>query len=999
MNCSGIRLFVLLLSVTLFGCGVNDKPVNDVRWPEITAETKPWTRWWWHGSSVTKPDLTAELEAYSKAGMGGTEITPTFGARGYEETYIRYLTPEWTGMLIHTLKESQRLGLGVDMATGTGWNFGGPTVGYQDAPQHMVYKRYMLKDGESLNEPVRCIQRPFARFVLNQVYRVGGSYTLPGEEPTAYGGDPPVTVLVKAPDVSEIKEPIGDNPNLQELAIDQINFKKDLPLVVLMAYSDKGEIIDLTGQLDGERNLNWTAPSGEWKLVALFQGWTGKMVERAAPGGEGFMINHFSKEALTNYLYHFDTAFAGKDISYLRAYFNDSYEVDDAKYYCDWGPGFLDEFRSRRGYDLKDFLPALFGDDEQEISIRVLTDYRETINDLIREYYTNEWREWAARQGKVIRNQAHGSPGNLLDLYAASDIPETEGKDLFRMKFASSAANVTGKKLVSSESATFLNENFTSTLLDLKKNLDRFFTAGVNHVFYHGTAFTPVDESWPGWFFYVAIHLTPRNPIWQDLPAINHYAARIQSFMQSGNPDNDILVYFPVYDRYAEQNVGWVRDVDGDGPSQRMIERFNVDNPRWEKSNVKHVIEELQNNGYAYDLISDMQLQNVKTTPRGLRVGGNKYRAILVPECTFMPLETFEKLISLAKNGAAILFHHELPGTVPGLHDFEKREAKLNELKEGLTFSGQNDGTEIAEVRKGLIVKGDHLDDLLSLSEIRKETMVEKGLQFNRRHDNEGTFYFILNDHSTSFSDWIPVAASGSSAVIYNPMNDKFGRTGFKSNGNNPQVYLQLDPYESCILKIYNREIDSLPDYEYYSPADNPIVLNGQWKISFIKGGPSLPPTVETEILQSWTGFDAKGVREFSGTASYTTTFKVPPVENASGYLLSLGRVHESARVILNGKQLGILTGPEYRIYINNTDLEESNSLEIQVTNLAANRIADLDRRGVFWKKFYNNNLRPLRAENRGPDGMFTAAHWEPFESGLVGPVTLAPVKTFMPHP
>jgi hypothetical protein len=82
--------------------------------------------------------------------------------------------------------------------------------------------------------------------------------------------------------------------------------------------------------------LKWTAPAGKWKLIALFEGLHGKMVERAAPGGEGRAIDHFNGQALKNYLSAFDKAFAGKDISSLRSFFNDSYEVDDARGQSNW---------------------------------------------------------------------------------------------------------------------------------------------------------------------------------------------------------------------------------------------------------------------------------------------------------------------------------------------------------------------------------------------------------------------------------------------------------------------------------------------------------------------------------------------------------------------------------------------------------------------------------------------------------------------------------------
>src|SRR5690606_23085909 len=147
------------------------------------------------------------------------------------------------------------------------------------------------------------------------------------------------------------------------------------------------------------------------------------------------------------YLRPFDRAFRGHDIRPLRAFFNDSYEVDDASGEADWTPDFFGQFRRRRGYDLREHLPALFGKDSADKNARVLCDYRETISELLLETFTREWHKWAHEKRAIVRNQAHGSPGNLLDLYAASDIPETEGTDLLRIKMASSAAHVSGKPL------------------------------------------------------------------------------------------------------------------------------------------------------------------------------------------------------------------------------------------------------------------------------------------------------------------------------------------------------------------------------------------------------------------------------------------------------------------------------------------------------------------------------------------------------------------------
>src|SRR5262249_40422473 len=123
----------------------------------------------------------------------------------------------------------------------------------------------------------------------------------------------------------------------------------------------------------------------------------------------------------------------------------------------------------------------------------------------------------------------------------------------------------------------------------------------------------------------------------------------------------------------------------------------------------------------------------------------------------------------------------------------------------------------------------------------------------------------------------------------------------------------------------------------------------------------------------------------------YTTTFQ-RPAGKAQWWQLDLGRVAESARVRLNGRDLATIIGSPFRVTIE-SQLKAINTLEVSVTNLSANRIRDLDRRGVRWKKFYNVNFPARFPENRGPDGLFTAAKWPPLESGLLGPVTLLPLQ------
>src|SRR5690606_8750135 len=135
---------------------------------------------------------------------------------------------------------------------------------------------------------------------------------------------------------------------------------------------------------------------------------------------------------------------------------------------------------------------------------RVLCDYRETISELVLDNFTQTWKKWAHNYSAIVRNQAHGSPSNILDLYAVVDIPEIEGDEPLRFKMATSSGNVSGKKLVSPEAATWLNEHFESNLADIKEALDKFMLQGINHLVYHGTTYSPAEEPWPGRLFYAA---------------------------------------------------------------------------------------------------------------------------------------------------------------------------------------------------------------------------------------------------------------------------------------------------------------------------------------------------------------------------------------------------------------------------------------------------------------------------------------------------------------
>lgn len=915
-----------------------------VKWPVVTNVSKPWTRWWWLGSEVAPSDLTTVMRQYQQAGLGGLEITPIYGVQKEEQLYIPFLTEQWMDIFAHTLQEGKKLGLGIDVANATGWPFGGPWIGDEDACKNMVYKTWLLHAGESLNETIEYIQEPLVRTENN-----------------------------KRVNVEDLVQPVAANKNQQAMAIDQVRFRRPLPLQTLMAYDSKGASVELTGKVDAQGKLHWTAPVGDWTLYALFMGWHGKQVERAAPGGEGNVIDHFSAGALQHYLARFDTAFKNFDLSALRGFFNDSYEVDDAQGQSNYTPLLFEEFQKRRGYDLKMQLPALFAKVQTETTNRILCDYRMTIDELILEKFTKQWADWAHSKGKIVRNQSHGSPANTLDLYSAVDIPEIEGTEILRIKFASSAAHVTGKPLASAEAATWLNEHFISTLSDVKKALDVYFAGGVNHIVYHGTSYSPPAEPWPGRLFYASVEFTQANPFWNHFSALNQYVARVQSFLQQGRPDNDVLLYFPIYDKYA-------------AGGKDLLLHFDGMKPGFHGSSFEGAAQLMQEKGYAFDYVSDRQIEKLQTSGKQLVASGASYKTILLPDCRFMKPETLQKLLSLAEQGATVIVWKQLPADVPGYGALDKNQQALQALISKLQFANDKDGVRWATVGKGQVLVGNNLQQLLQGAAVKPEALAEKGFDFHRRRNEDGsTVYFIANKSNAKWEGWLPLRIKGEGVALYNPMSGVAGIAQTRKDADgNLEVYLPFNTDESYVIQVAEKPLSG-NSYPYNKPGGITQEINGEWILTFTEGGPALPASVTLPHLKAWTELDG-AYKTFSGTAVYRTSFRKPET-HASRLLLSLGKVYESAQVLINGKAIATLIGPDFQVPVMVSDLKTDNVLEIKVANSMANRIIDLDKRGVVWKKFNNTNFPARLAQNRGADNLFDASHWEPRISGLVGPV------------
>ncbi|MFO1487562.1 MAG: glycosyl hydrolase [Verrucomicrobiota bacterium] len=884
---------------------------SDLAWPKITSQQKPWAFWWWMGSAVDKANITKELTRYRDAGMGGVHIIPIYGAKGWEDKYINYLSPQWLEMMSWSVTEAKRLGMGVDMTTGSGWCFGGPQVTDDEANANAVVRTFTLTAGQQLDQKF-------------------------------------------------------DHKTTQ----------------ALVAYSADGKVQDLTDTLTESGQTLFTPASGTWTIYAISQKPSGQKVKRAGPGGEGWMLNLIYPHAMDDFLKPYSAAFDKYPGAKPRAQYHDSYE-----YRSEWSPDFFAQFEKRRGYRLQTELPALFSTGNDEHSARVLCDYRQTVSEIMAEESLPKWVNWSHRHGFITRNQAHGSPGNWLDLYAAVDIPETEmfhsDRNKLISKFASSAAHVTGKPLISSETGTWIEEHFTEKLSDVKYLFDDMFLSGINHMFYHGCIYSPDEAGWPGWHFYASLEMNPRNSIWRDADALNAYAARCQAVLQSGQPDNDVLVYWNIADFWMQ-------------PGGKLLPQLTVHARDWfEGQPIGRLSQELWNRGYAFDYVSDGQLKTAKVLNGKVQMPGGNYQVIVVPEAKYIPLTTFKQLLALAEKGATVVFENHLPAYPSGLDASMKAAHEFGRLTQSVArnLSGEAPGVSLSKIGRGRVLLAEAKASVPELLQSRRvanrEVLADAGLSFIRRSFNGGWNYFIANRTEKNFDGWIPLARPARSAGMLNPMTGETGVAATRQNGaNQTETHLQLAAGESLILRAFADKKDSGPAWKYWQSAGQPTQITGSWQIQFLTGGPALPTTTQTASLSSWTALSDTNAQSFGGTAKYTTTFDAPDskpeIQNAK-FALDLGDVRQSARVKLNAKNYGTLIAPPFRVVVDNLK-PAGNVLEVEVTSVDANRIRDLDRRGVAWKTFRDINFVNL---NYKP---FDASDWPLTDCGLLGPVTLTPL-------
>ena len=865
-------LFLFFLFVPLFAFAQ--------QWPTVNPEAKPGSRWWWLGSAVDKENLQWNMQEYARHGIGALEITPLYGVQGNDRNNIPYLSDKWMEMLHYTQEQGRQNGIEIDMATGTGWPFGGPWVPLEESACRAVF-----------------VEQSF----------------------------------------------IGDKVEDLDLRPTEERDRKNAVFHKAMLFGHNGSVRDVTDCMkDGI--LNWKATKEDSKLlggkngsktiVVLYIKYGVMKVKRAAPGGEGLVIDHFDHKAVANYLKHIEDAFERTHTPYPHTFFNDSYEVADAT----WTPTLFEEFYKRRGYRLEDHLLAFTHGD-----VKLVSDYRETLSDLLLENFTQQWTAWAHSHGAITRNQAHGSPANLIDCYAAVDIPEIEGfglsdfgikglrqdpgktrkndSDYSMFKYAPSAAHICGKPFTSSETFTWLTEHFRTSLSQFKPDLDLMFCAGVNRMFFHGTCYSPKDDPWPGWKFYASIDMSPTNSIWRDAPEFMKYVERCQSFLQWGQPDNDFLVYLPIRDM-------WKKNPD------KLLMQFSIHAMGKLAPEFIQAILDIDKAGFDCDYISERLLMGCNFVNGGIETAaGTHYKALIIPGSGEMPEKVKAHIEAMKAQGAKVIY-----------------------------------GTDVAQMNAAA----------------KPETMkTEFGLKAIRRKNPTGYHYFIANLTPNDVYENIIPGVEFKDAMWFDPLTGQ--RYAAYMDGR--EIQMKMRSGQSMILQTFNHKLsvaEALPVYCDTAAAEMNVELNGPWKLSFIEETPKVSQAFTLDNLQTWETLSDEA-RVTMGTGVYETTVKLKKkdLKDAAAWKIDLGDVRESARVYINGQYLGCAWSVPYVLDCKNTLKKGKNTIRIEVTNLPANRIADLDRKGVKWRKMEEINVVDINYKKTLYDT------WEPMPSGLNSQVKL----------
>lgn len=898
----------------------------------------PFVRWWWNGNKIEKQEIIRELNLLKEAGVGGVEINPIhFPTTGDDLGIksVKWLSDEWIEMLQTTFDEAKKLGMTCDLIVGSGWPFGSESLKHDERAQ------VVLIMAESLEGPMDYEVSRYHIF----------SKTDPGVTETFPGRTFEIISLKLVPDPMD--------------SLDQVT--------------------ELSEQC-GQELIQVKVPEGKHVFYALVKVNSFASVINGAPGAAGPILNHMDKEAVKRYLYHMSDTIVQKTgplSNHLRALFTDSMELEG----CNWTEDFPDEFKRRKGYDLMPYLPFIMFkvgrlgaivDDQygvkknpgfNEIIQRVRFDFEYLKAELLYERFTETYLEWCHSQNVLSRAQPYGRGFFPLETSLGYDIPEGEswttnwlrhklGEEMpdedyrrgrgYTMinKYVSSAAHLTGKRIISCEEMTNTYQVFNATLELLKIGSDQSIMSGITHSIWHGFNYSPPNAPFPGWVQYGSYY-NENNNWWPYFKYLNRYKARISTLLQHADMYTDMAILPPNYDMWGEMGV--------------------QTDPFPEKLNVRYtsiIWESINKNGGAADYVTEKIIQDAVVKKGKISYGPKQYSVLIMPEVKSVFPETMEKLYEFVKDGGTIFCVDCTPEKSLGLTNYQENDKKVKEwLGKLQSFPGRfvvvNKPKDLRFLEwYGNLQKQYNLPHYMDIDQPDRYLM-----QTRYQDDLKNEIFFFSNSHKhesrsskISFSTEITLKRY---AWIWDADNGKSYRLPLDGNS----FHLELGPAESRIV-IFNKEKKGETWVNYpQNPSSEQI--NNDWEVELRHSREKCTTNFRMEQLK-----DLKETEyvNFTGTAVYKKKIDIFKKE----CYLNLGKVYGISELFVNGKSQGVKWYGN-RIYKLTDDLKPGqNEIEIHVVTTLGN-----------YMKTLTDNPTAQKYMNR-------AGREQEFQSmGLIGPVTL----------
>jgi hypothetical protein len=901
---------------------------------EPDAHFRPFVRWWWNGNKVEAVELVRELQLLKEAGIGGVEINPVqFPSRSegddMEKPSLDWLSDEWIRMLQVVFDETKRLGITCDLIVGSGWPFGA---------------EYLTEEEQT-------------RIVVIAVRKFSGplEFSISRDEIIAEA-DPPVSSPLE-----------GRRHRLLSLSL------------VPDPLSSPGEITDLTEKA-GDEFINLSVPRGEHALCALVEISGFMEVINGAPGASGPVLDHYNEAAVRRFLERMsDTieADTGPLSQHLRALFTDSMELEGAN----WTGDMRSEFIRRRGYDIFPFLPfVLFrsgamgnvtdyrygvslGPEFGEMISRMRYDFETTKAELLEERFLKTFASWCRELGVRSRMQAYGRGFFPLESSMAVDIPEGEswtmnwlkhriGEEMpesdyrrgraYTMvnKYVSSAAHLSGKRLISCEEMTDTYTVFNTSLENLKIGSDQSIISGVTHSIFHGFNYSPPEAPWPGWLRYGG-YFNENNNWWPHFHLLNEYKARLSAILQNCDMYADIAILPPTSDMWTL--IGMQNEPF---PSVLHAEYLSL------------VWEAIVKNGSGCDYVSERILGGAKVEKGCLTYGPRRYHTLFLVQVESLEPASAEKLAQFVQSGGRIFSIETAPSKAAGWHNHNEREWQVNSALERMK----------AYPERFIMLKKPEKDFIGWYRTIREQhriipyMIIENPgpfvMQTRYRGDDGSEYIFIVNSqlhegHKTRIV-FSREMTGGKRCSVWDPESGR--RSMVKPDAGNG-VTIDLGPAESLLFVFDHGRVKDewrpLP-----ATGGEMQVIEGGWRAEFshCRDGSV------REIKMDWLT-DLKEMPEFvhfSGRVIYRNTIRC---EKAEGIHINLGKVYGTSELKVNGVSCGVKWYGRRIFKISDYLTPGENHLEVVVTTSMGNYMKSLTDNPVaqYWTNAGNKN-QPLQS-------------------------------------